>query len=144
MCTCSTIVYNAVADVGPMYIHYINIHWASKETYNFLEWCPLKSTTSKYMIFGLMLAIQSSSLPTSKNKEIECAKNEINAFKSQQVQFQNHRNCSLSTAQTFGHFSSYSFKFNSGIRNHVHNRFAVIEGIYLIFGIFNFFVFWRG
>ena len=32
------------------------IHWASKETYNFLEWCPLKSTASKWMIFGLMLA----------------------------------------------------------------------------------------
>ena len=61
--------------------------------------------------------LQSSSLPTSKNKEIECAKNEINALKSQQVQFQNHRNCSLSTAQTFGHFNSYSFKFNSEIRN---------------------------
>ena len=33
-----------------------NIHWASKETFNFLEWCPLKSTSSKWMIFGLMLA----------------------------------------------------------------------------------------
>ena len=32
------------------------IHWASKETYNFLEWCPPKSTASKWMIFGLMLA----------------------------------------------------------------------------------------
>ena len=32
------------------------IHWASKETYNFLEWCPLKSTASKWMIFWLMLA----------------------------------------------------------------------------------------
>ena len=31
----------------------------------------------------------------------------------------------LSTAETFGHFNSYSFKFNSGIRNHVHNRFDV-------------------
>ena len=28
--------------------------------------------------------------PRQKNKEIEFAKNEINAFKSQQVQFQNH------------------------------------------------------
>ena len=35
----------------------VQIHWASKETYNFLEWCPLKSTASKWMIFGLMLAI---------------------------------------------------------------------------------------
>ena len=105
---------------------YLNIHWASKETYNFLEWCPLKSTASKWMIFGLMLAtVQSSSLPTSKNKEIECGKNEINAFKSQQVQFKNHRTCSLSTVQTFEHFNSYSFKFNSGVRNHVHNTFAL-------------------
>ena len=39
--------------------------------------------------------------------------------------FKNHRNCSLSTAQTFGHFNSYSFKFNSRVRNHVHNRFAL-------------------
>ena len=53
------------------------------------------------MIFGLMLA---TVLLTSKNKEIECAKTEINAFKSQQVQFQNHRNCSLSTAQTLWTF----------------------------------------
>ena len=36
--------------------------------------------------------------------------------KSQQVQFQNHRTCSLSTVQTFEHFNSYSFKFNSGVR----------------------------
>ena len=128
---------------------------------------------------------QSSSLPTSKNKEIKCAKNEINAFKSQQVQFQNHRTCSLSTVQTFEHFNSYSFKFNSGVCNHVHNTFALqqttwtdpaiefewiaiemseslcggkgavsvilkldlkalwFEGIYLIFGTFDFFVFWR-
>ena len=63
--------------------------------------------------------------PRQKNKEIESAKNEINAFKSQQVQFKNHRNCSLSTAQTFGHLNSYSFKFNCGVRNHVHNRFAL-------------------
>ena len=76
------------------------------------------------MSFGLMLATVLH-ITHVKNKEIECAKNEIDAFKSQQVKFQNHRNCSLSTAQTFGHFNSYSFKFNSGIRNHVHNRFAV-------------------
>ena len=34
----------------------IYIHWASKETYNFLEWCPLKSTALKWMIFKLILA----------------------------------------------------------------------------------------
>ena len=59
----------------------------------------------------------------SKKKEIECAKNEINALKSQ-VQFQNHRNCYLSTAQTFGHFNSYSFKFNSGIRNQLQQTYC--------------------
>ena len=82
--------------------------------------------------------------------------------------------------QTFEHLNSYSFKFNSGVRNYVHNTFAVLwtdpaiefewiaiemseslcggkgavsvilkldllwfEGIYLIFGTFDFFVFWR-
>ena len=34
----------------------VHVHWSSKENYNFLEWCPLKSTASKWMIFGLMLA----------------------------------------------------------------------------------------
>ena len=33
-----------------------HVHWASKETYSFLEWCPLKSTASKWMIFRLVLA----------------------------------------------------------------------------------------
>ena len=76
------------------------------------------------MTFGLMLATVLLITHVKKQRN-RSAKNEINAFKSQQVQFQNHRNCSLSTAQTFGHFNSYSFKFNSGIRNHVHNRCSV-------------------
>ena len=158
------------------------LHWASKETYNFLEWCPLKSTASKWMTFGLMLVTVLLITHVKKQRNRMC-QNEINAFKSQQVQFQNHRNCSLSTAQTFGHFNSYSFKFNSGIR--VHNSYSKpivnmityptiefewiaievfeslrggkgavsvilkldllwFEGIYLIFGTYDFFVFWRG
>ena len=32
------------------------VHWASKETYIFSEWCRLKSTSSNWMIFGLPLA----------------------------------------------------------------------------------------
>ena len=37
--------------------------------------------------FRLMLATVLLITHVSKNKEIECAKNEINAFKSQEVQF---------------------------------------------------------
>ena len=62
----------------------------------------------------MIQCLQSSSLPTQKTK-IECAKNEINALKSQQVQIQNHRNCSLSTAQTFG--QKVFIQIDSGIRN---------------------------
>ena len=47
----------AAAPLSPMgRTAMVILHWASKETYNFLEWCPLKSTASKWMIFGLMLA----------------------------------------------------------------------------------------
>ena len=50
---CFHIFYLVCSSSRPNFMH---IHWASKETYNFLEWCPLKSTASKWMIFGLMLA----------------------------------------------------------------------------------------
>ena len=80
------------------------------------------------MIFGLVVAtVQSSSLPTSKNKEIESAKNEINAFKSQQVQFQKSQKLLHFQRTDFGHFNSYSFKFNSGIRKPIVNRWRTIE-----------------
>ena len=86
---------------------------------------PTKIYLIKMNDFWINVSYSPPHYPRKKNKEIECAKNEITAFISQQVQFQNHRNCSLSTAQTFEHFNSYSFKFNSGVRNHVHNTFAL-------------------
>ena len=111
----------------------------------------------------------------SKNKEIEIAENEINAFKSQQVLFLKSQKMLPFHCTDFGHFHSYSFEFNS--TSTVHNRFTDpaiefewiaiemsevcalemeqllwflkldllwFEGIYLIFGTFDFFVFWRG
>ena len=86
---------------------------------------PTKIYLIKMNDFWINVSYSPPHYPRQKTKKSQVPKNEINAFKSQQVQFQNHRNCSLSTTQTFGHFNSYSFKFNSGIRNHCHNRFAV-------------------
>ena len=54
-----------------------------------------------------------------KNKEIESAKNLINAFKSQEVLFFLSQKLLPFHCADFGHFNSYSFKFNSEIRNHV-------------------------
>ena len=53
---CQNIRQSQLLHAIELYQRDIEIHWASKETYNFLEWCPLKSTASKWMIFGLMLA----------------------------------------------------------------------------------------
>ena len=58
----------------------------------------------------------------SKNKEIEIAENEINAFKSQQVLFLKSQKMLPFHRTDFGHFNSYSFKFNS--TSTVHNRFT--------------------
>ena len=52
----------------------VHIHWASKETYNFLEWCPLKSTASKWMIFGLMLATVLLITHVKKQRNRNCQK----------------------------------------------------------------------
>ena len=52
----------------------IYIHWASKETYNFLEWCPLKSTASKWMIFGLLLATVLLITHVKKQRNRNCRK----------------------------------------------------------------------
>ena len=53
---------------------HIDIHWASKETYNFLEWCPLKSTASKWMIFGVMLATVLLITHVKKQRNRKCQK----------------------------------------------------------------------
>ena len=58
----------------------------------------------------------------SKNKEIEIAKNEINAFKSQQVLFLKSQKLLPFHRTDFGHFNSYSFELNS--TSTVHNRFT--------------------
>ena len=57
------------------------------------------------MTFGLLLATFLLITHVKKQRNRMCQKWVRSAFKSQQVQFQNHRNCSLSTAQTFGHYS---------------------------------------
>ena len=52
----------------------LNIHWASKETYSFLEWCPLKSTASKWRIFGLVLATVLLIIHVKKQRNRKCQK----------------------------------------------------------------------
>ena len=99
----------------------IHVHWASKETYNFLEWCPLKSTASKWMIFGIMLATVLITHARQKTRNRNC-RNEINAFKSQQVLFLKSQKMLPFHRTDFGHFNSYSFEFNS--TSTVHNRFT--------------------
>ena len=106
----------------------------------------------------------------SKNKEIELAKNEKNVFKAQQVQFQKSRKLPDFLVRVFGQFNSYSFKFNSGIvlwtmttdpAIEMSEACVAVRGenpqfvwslkldllwfeyIFLMFGLFDFFVFWR-
>ena len=143
---------------------------------------PTKIYRIKMNDFWINVSYSPPHYPRQKTKKSNVPKNLINAFKSQQVQFQNHRTCSLSTVQTFEHFNSYSFKFNSGVRNKSCSQYVCFtanllwtdpaiefewiaiemseslcggkgavsvilkldlwfEGIYLIFGTFNFFVF---
>ena len=104
----------------------LQIHWASKETYSFLEWCPLKSTASKLMIFRLVLATVLLITHVKKQWNRKCQKWD-NAFKSQQVQFQKSQKPLHFQRTDFGHFNSYSFKFNSWIRKPIVNRWRTIE-----------------
>ena len=92
------------------------LHWASKETYNFLEWCPLKSTASKWMIFGLMLATVLLITHVKKQTNRMCQKWD-KCLQITTSPISKSQKLLLSTAQTFGHFNIYSFKFNSGIRS---------------------------
>ena len=93
-----------------------NVHWASNETYNFLEWCPLKSTASKWMIFGLMLATVLLITHVKKLRNRMCQKWD-KCLQITTSPISKSQKLFLSTAQTFGHFNSYSFKFNSGSAN---------------------------
>ena len=83
---------------------------------------PTKIYGIKMNDFWINVSYSSSSLPTSKNKEIEIAENEINAFKSQVLFLKSQKNASPFHRTDFGHFNSYSFKFNS--TSTVHNRFT--------------------
>ena len=65
------------------------------------------------MIFGLHVSYSPPHYPRQKNKEIEIAENEINAFKSQQV---------LSTAQTSD--ISIAIHSNSIVRQRFTYRFT--------------------
>ena len=77
---------------------------ASKETYNFLEWCPLKSTSSKWMIFGLMLATVLLITHVKKQRNRNCRKwDKCLQITTSPFSEKNHRTCSLSTVQTFEH-----------------------------------------
>ena len=73
---------------------------------------PTKIYRIKWMTFGLMLA--QSSLPTSKNKEIESANPEINAFKLQHV----HISQITDTAPfpPHRHFNSYHYSIAGSVK----------------------------
>ena len=87
---------------------------------------PTKIYRIKMNDFWINVSYSPPHYARQKNKEIECAKNEINAFKSQQVQISKSQNLlPFHRADCFEHFNSYSFKFNSGVRNHVQNTFAL-------------------
>ena len=53
---------------------FLFVHWASKETYNFLEWCPLNSTASKLIIFWFMLATVLLITHVKKQRNQKCQK----------------------------------------------------------------------
>ena len=101
---------------------FMHIHWASKETYNFLEWCPLKSTASKWMIFGLMLATVLLITHVKKQKNRMCQKwdkclqittSPISKWQKL-LPFHPHRLSDISIAI-----------HSNSIAGSVHNRFAV-------------------
>ena len=72
---------------------------------------PTRIYRIKMNDFWINVSYSPPHYPRQKNKEIEIAKNEINAFKSQQVLFLKSQK--LLHRTDFGHFNSYSFKFNS-------------------------------
>ena len=93
-----------------------------QKKHNFLEWCPLKSTASKWMIFGLMLAtvLLITHIKKQRNRKsqkwdkcLQITTSPVSKI-TETAPFPPRR---LS--------NSYSFKYNSRVRNHVHNRFAL-------------------
>ena len=162
----------------------INIHWASKETYNFLEWCSLKSTASKWMIFGIMLATVLLITHVKKQRNQKCQKWDkclqitTSPFSkiTETTPFPPHRLSNTSIAihsNSIAGYVSIGLLYSKPIVNMITDpaielewiaiemseslcggkgAVSVIlkldllwfEGIYLIFGTFDIFVFWRG
>ena len=74
---------------------------------------PTKIYRIKMHDFWINVSYSPPHYPRQKNKEIEIAENEINAFKSQQVLFLKSQKVLPFHSTDFGHFNSYSFEFNS-------------------------------
>ena len=167
----------------PVIVPYI--YWASKETYNFLEWCPLKSTASKWMIFGLMLATILLITHVKKQRNRKCQKLDkclqITTCPFSKITetapFPPRRLSDISIAIHSNSIAGYVIMFTIGLlyRKPIVNMitdpaiefewiaiemsaslcggkgavsvilklYLWFEGIYLIFGICDFFVFWR-
>ena len=51
-----------------------NIHWASKETYNFLEWCPTKIYGIKMNDFWINVSYSPPHYPRQKTKKSKLPK----------------------------------------------------------------------
>ena len=83
---------------------------------------PTKIYRIKMNDFWINVSYSPPHYPRQKQRNRNC-QNEINAFKSQQVLFLKSQKLLPFHRTDFGHFNSYSFKFNS-LRNHVHNRFT--------------------
>ena len=94
-----------------------NIHWASEGLITSSEGRLLKSTSSKLIIKIIWISISYSSPYEAhlKNPKFAFVKKEKKAVKSQEIIFQNHRNCSLRTSRkgrlfrTFNSYIQYSF-----------------------------------
>ena len=76
--------------------------------------------------FGLMLATVLLITHVKKQRNRKCQKGD-KYLQSQQVQFQKSHKLLQFHRTNFGHFNSYSFKFNSGIRKPIVNRLRTIE-----------------
>ena len=88
---------------------------------------PTKIYRIKMKDFWISVSYSPPHYPRQKTKKSKVPKNEINAFKSQQVQFQKSQKLLHFQRTDFGHFNSYSFKFNSGIRKTIVNCWRTIE-----------------
>ena len=94
-----------------------------KRNFNFLEWCPLKIYLIKMNDFWINVSYSLHYPCKKKQRNLKCQKwDKCLQITTSPFFYWKSQKLLLSTAQTFGHFNSYSFKFNSGVRNHVYNR----------------------